>query len=279
MTTKIDGSNGLTLPDNSQLLTALLHRSAVMNLQGANNATTPATKVDLAADALVMRNAAGNTLVKYATGTLTCDTTVAGPAVNGRDQAAAFAAASWVHFFFIWNGTTLALIASASLTPTLPAGYTFWTYATTLRFNGSSAFSNCLVRGKKVLLDWNGGATIGRILSTTAPSLTATSFTYASIVPPNASRFEVITRLTGVNSGANNFTMYARPNGINPTWGGRVVAWMDTAAAGNGVNGYIPTEHAVTATYQLDYWVSAVSSTSMQATMDVTAYTISNGDN
>lgn len=89
------------------------------------------------------------------------DIATAGPIVNGRDQAAAFANNSLVHIYRITDGVNIAnCIASLSppfagppvpaevtrnmstilLGPTLPAGYTHWNYAGCVLMNGANLF-------------------------------------------------------------------------------------------------------------------------------------------
>lgn len=119
-----------------------------VGLVGAPNATTPLTKYDLSADAVALRNPTdGSMVARFATGTLTNDITVAGPAANGRDQSAAFTASSWVYPYLIWNGTTLATLTSASATtPVLPTGYTHRAPAGALRINASVNFIPTQIR-------------------------------------------------------------------------------------------------------------------------------------
>lgn len=82
------------------------------------------------------------------------DITVAGPAVNGRDQAAAFGASDTIHFYLIWNGTTFGSISSTSSPqdggPELPTSYTHWAYVTSTMLTGG-AMRPSVVRGATVL--------------------------------------------------------------------------------------------------------------------------------
>lgn len=174
-------SGGGTAPPSYQNAFA---RSGVKNLTGQNNSGTPNTQYDFAADEVVLTNNAGGFVLRTATGTLTCNVLTAGPAANGRDQAGAFTAGSWVHFFFIWNGATLATIASASATaPTLPSGYTHYAYLGAVYFNGSSQLVTTRVRGSRVYY-----ASPPSMLSGSATSETAINL--ATAVPPNASTGE-----------------------------------------------------------------------------------------
>jgi hypothetical protein len=166
----------------------------VRGLLGGNNAGSPTTQFDLSADAIVLRNpATGGVAVSTNVATITDDVTVAGPVANGRDQAGAFGASSWIHFYFIWNNTTLATIASATAPPTgptLPTGYTHWAYAASVFFNGSSQLVSVRVRG--AWIEYQSRQSIlsgGAGTSETAVGLT-------SVVPPNALRVRVNAQLT-----------------------------------------------------------------------------------
>ena len=116
-----------------------------------NNTAAPTTKLDLAAGFVQLRNPTDGTVaVRTSTGTLTNDTAVVGPAANGRDQAGAFSASSDVHFYFIWNGVTLATLSSATAPPTgptLPTVYTHWAYATGWRYSATSTLPVAYGRG------------------------------------------------------------------------------------------------------------------------------------
>lgn len=162
--------------------------SGIINLTGANNSGAPTTKFDLTADAVLMRDASGSPLYKDAPGTLTCDVTVAGPAANGRDQAGAFSLSSWVHIHFIGklDGTT-ALIASASASApaALPAGYTYWKYAATVRLNGSSQIVSGYIRGDTFFYQARQG------ILTNGNATSATAIDVSSYVPPNAKEYDV----------------------------------------------------------------------------------------
>jgi hypothetical protein len=138
--------------------------SRVLGLVGNVNATTPLTKYDMFADVIVLRNSTGATVVRYNAPTTTCDLGLAGSAANGRDQSAAFSINSWIHLYWVWNGTTLATLASTTLPTlftgsTLPAGYTHWAYATTIRWNSSSNIIPGFPRGSKFFYDTDAVAT------------------------------------------------------------------------------------------------------------------------
>jgi hypothetical protein len=166
-------------------------RSGVKGLTGANNAGTPNTQYDFAADEVLLTTGADGFVLRTATGTLTCNVSTAGPAANGRDQAGAFTAASWVHFWFIWNGTTLATLASASATaPTLPSGYTHRAYMGAVYLNGSSQLVATRLRGSKAFYTSPASALAG------GTATVETSVSLASVIPPNALRAQIYARLT-----------------------------------------------------------------------------------
>jgi len=154
-----------------------------------NNAGTPNTRWDLTADVVQLRNASNNIVVRYNPGTITCDVGVAGPAANGRDQAGAFGASSWIHFYWIWNGTTLASVASAiapTTGPTLPSGYTHWCYAVAVRFNASSQLLKTRIKGAKAFYE------AAQNVLTAGAATVETAVTISAQVPPNALEFDLL---------------------------------------------------------------------------------------
>lgn len=141
------------------------------NLRGENNSGTPNTQYDFTTDE----------------GTITNDVGLAGPVANGRDQAGAFSASSWIYFYWIWNGTAIATISSASdpsTGPTLPTGYTHWDYMCAIRFNGSSQLVATKLRGHDVY--YIGEQTVVNGGTTTGAEQTVDS---SAFIPPNAGSF------------------------------------------------------------------------------------------
>jgi hypothetical protein len=110
---------------------------------------------------------------------------------NGRDQAAAFGASSWIHFYFIWNGTTLATLSSLTAPPTgptLPSGYTHWAYATTIRYNATPALVSSYVRGSWVLT-----RALTVLVAASGPgTIPETVVDVSAAVPPNASAYHLV---------------------------------------------------------------------------------------
>jgi hypothetical protein len=105
-----------------------------------NNAGTPDTQYDLKADVVILAKPSDqSTVTQFSPSTITNNVAQGGPVANGRDQSTAFSISSWVHFYWIWNGTALATISSASPPPTgpvLPSGYTHWAYASAVYHGG-----------------------------------------------------------------------------------------------------------------------------------------------
>lgn len=249
---------------------------ACRGLFGTNNPTTPLTKYDLTADAVTLRNAAGVALTRYNTGTLTCDLGAAGSVANGRDQAGALSASSWVYLYFIWNGTTLATLASATAPAsfngsTLPTGYTHWCFATALRWDGSSNLLTCYVKGRTVTYDsafrvLNGGS---------AASFTAVSC--ASYAPPIA----LLTKLIFTSEG--NYGALGNYGSLNYRRTGSVSA---AGTLGVGLKMLVDNvTHTISGTaevplstlQQVDYKLAGAPVTG-GAFIDVAGYTVPNGD-
>jgi hypothetical protein len=147
-----------------------------------NNPTTPDTQYDLKADSVILSKPSDqSTVVRNNPGTITNNTGLAGSAANGRDQAGVFGANSWVHFYWIWN--TLATLSSASAPPTgptLPSGYTHWSYAGAVRMNATSQLVKTFIHGSR--------AYIARVevFNGSPPAGVEQPVIVSSLVPPNA---------------------------------------------------------------------------------------------
>ena len=173
------------------------HRSAsygwARGITAANNAGTPNTQFDLDADTVILGCPTCGHVVRINPGAaLTNNVSTAGPAANGRDQAGAFTTDTFINFYWIWNGTTLATLSSATAPPTsiaatLPTGYTHWAYCCSVYFP-SSALRRVRVRGAWVEHDVevtplsSGGATV------------STSVSLTTVVPANALAYTVFVR-------------------------------------------------------------------------------------
>jgi hypothetical protein len=145
--------------------------------------------MDFTADWVVLRDASGSMFLKTAPGTLTCDISTAGPAANGRDQAGAFSANSWVHFWWIGktDGTIATVVSTSSSAPTLPSGYTHYAYICAAWLNASTQLLRIYVAGDRVY--YANGLTDTLVLSGGSAS-TETSVSLSTVIPPNAGDFQ-----------------------------------------------------------------------------------------
>jgi hypothetical protein len=159
---------------------------AVRGLSGGNNGVTPNTKYDLSANLVVLRAPGGGLNVQINAGVLTNDVGLSGPAAGGRDQSGAFSASSWIHFYFIWSGSTLSTVSSTVAPPTgptLPGGYTHWAYCGAVRFDGSSHLIATHMSGSKVYY-------VARVSALSAGGATTeTTVSLSALIPPNAVNF------------------------------------------------------------------------------------------
>lgn len=150
-----------------------------------NNGTNPNTQLDMYADVIILKNSSDQIVVRYNPGTITNDISVSGPTANGRDTVTNFSN-TFVHFYWIWNGTTLATVSSAVAPPTgptLPSGYTHWAYAGAV-YN-SSILTLVYIRGAWVYTNLDNS------ISNSANATTQTNISLANIVPTNALAYQV----------------------------------------------------------------------------------------
>jgi len=234
----------------------------VSGLTGANNSGTPTTKFDLAASFVQLRNPADGTInIQVSTGTLTNDVTVA-TAANGRDQAGAFTASTFVHFYFIWNGTTLATLSSATAPPTgptLPATYTHWAYAGAVFFGAGSTLTSVSLRGSWVEYQAR------QILATSFSSTSETTLNVSTCVSANASRFEVGGFVSHANNNTQLMLRYLTTKDYRPITG------INTLGASCPIIATLPN----VSQQFFAQWSGAVSNT---GTIDIVAYQVPNGD-
>jgi hypothetical protein len=107
------------------------------NLQVKNNTGTPDTQIDIGAGAVVLSDGGGHYYVATSI-SLTVNCAITG--ANGLDTGT-LAAGTWYYFYVIYNGTTVAGLASVSSTsPTMPGGYTYRKMVGAIKTDGSSHF-------------------------------------------------------------------------------------------------------------------------------------------
>jgi hypothetical protein len=253
--------------------------SGVRGLSGLNNAGSPNTRYDVVARYVTLQPIANGDVITLPSGvTFTNDITLAGPAVNGRDQLAVFPAGSFLYLYYIWNGVTMATITSLQnpgVGPALPTGYTHYAFATTMRLDASTFILRSYVRGATVIYDLaSGGA--NRILTTgTASTMTAVSA--AVVVPPIALTVLFNFELTITHPTAGTQILAK----VRPT--GSAITGINAGVGVTPVNGvqfstFNAMEFIVGPTLQIDYTVNPNTYSSGGFSIDVLGYTIPNGD-
>jgi hypothetical protein len=183
----------------------------------ANNASTPNSKIDIAADQAIML-ASG--IASYAASiAVTVDTSTTG--ANGLDTGAR-TSSTWYNLFLISNGTTTAGLASISATaPTLPSGYACFVRVGAMLTDGSGNFMRTKQIGREVqyTLVASSNTVVPPVISsgtagsagTGSPTLVAASV--GGVVPPTATKINVLAggfwKSLGTSPGA---TVLVAPN-------------------------------------------------------------------
>jgi hypothetical protein len=254
--------------------------SAVKGLLGANNATTPTTQYDLSAHTIAAASLTKKPAYDVNNTVFTVDITQTGPVLNGRDQAGVFSANSYVHLYYITDGTTPGLIAStvgpsAFAGPALPSGYTHWAYLTTLRLNASTEFLRTRTCNGWVYYEIDDGG-VTRIVNNGAAT-TFTNVDLGPLVPQSISREVLLNcRLNFVHNATAAFGLFLRPASATYMTAGIVVAAASaqvtgvTVASANWVKW-------LTTNASLDYKLSAAPATSGGAIIEVVGYHVPNG--
>jgi hypothetical protein len=176
--------------------------ACVRGLNAVNHAGATTTQFDIDSAWTTLYSATGQASVTINNPALiTCNTATAGPAANGRDQSAAFAASNWLHFYYIYNPVTatLATICSLSATgPALPSGYTYYAYVCSVYWTVSSQLTPMCYRGC-----WGWFATEEQAASTTAT--TETAFSLATYCPPQALNVNLNFQSSMTTNASGNF--------------------------------------------------------------------------
>lgn len=167
--------------------TAYASRNLAWATSSATNTTFNGT-----ADYVTLRNpTTGTTVTRFATTTVSNDILTSGPAAGGRDQSGTFSVSSWVHFYYVWNGSTLSSVSSTcapnSVTgvcptvggPTLPSGYTHWAYIGPVRMATAGTLNATWIRGARAAIE-------PYVVRTTAAGTGAEqSYDDSDRIPPN----------------------------------------------------------------------------------------------
>jgi hypothetical protein len=148
----------------------------------ANNVSTPASQVDVAMDWVVVQNGSGGTT---RLGGVAFTINFATTGVNGLDVGSV-AANKIYSLWVIYNGSTIAGVASTALPPTLPTlpiGYTYFAYVGDAITDGSSNIYRFKQQGNAWHFIVGTGLTglPAVITGATGTYVTATGSVYASI--------------------------------------------------------------------------------------------------
>jgi len=222
------------------------------NLLVQNNASAPNSKVDIAADEVVAKDASGDPRTLTAV-SVTVDITASG--ANGLDTGSE-GPSTWYYVWLIYDGTNVrGLFSTSRTTPTLPSGYTFKALVAEVRNNASSNFMTFYRLDADVYLDHTNVFTGKQAAaSDTYESYSAgaggADVDLATLVPPNARKL----RGTIGNSSATNnqaIAIAADANGlgavVNVAQGVGSPNIVDGFSSGNGFE--IPLKTA-----QTFYW-------------------------
>lgn len=251
---------------------------SVRGFIGFNNTVTPNTQFDLTADTVVVADPSTSAVVVLtAPANVTINISTAGPIANGRDQAGAFTAGSWVHFYYIYNGTTLSGIASAaapSVGPTLPTGYTKWAYATSVYFTAGSVLKAVRCIGATNYYT-DGTFAAGNAL-TNGSQTSITSVNVSALVPPNASRFTCFSGTTLSSSGgAATFATYL--------YGSTTVPLSANTFSVAGISGDVTFSFGETTfpniSQTFGYYTTVTTGSAPKVNVTLTSYEVPNGDN
>lgn len=175
-------------------------RAGATGLVIGNNATTPNSVIDIAADSAVMTNSGTPFYASPISVSINTSTTGA----NGLDTGSR-AANTWYNLFLISNGGGYAALASLSATaPTMPSGYTYLLRVGAMLTDGSGNFYRTKQRGARAqyqIVSGSNTATYPVIVNTVPGVGSYTSTSVLNFLPPTAKElfFQLIQNtLTGV---------------------------------------------------------------------------------
>lgn len=220
-----------------------------------------------------------------ATSSYSINTRTVGPIANGRDQAAAFASTT-IHFYAISTGgtSTSAVGICSSVAPptgpTLPAGYTGWTYLASAIYSPttSETLISAIVMGARTYYD--NAQTVGTFLT----SVGSPTSGYAK-VPRTAAHMHMTVAPTGVFASTGgpldiSATLSALAGGLGTNITINPIIYNASTAAGGAYQGApIPFTLPNLETTPMVYYTGAVNTgTSGRFPVLVTGFSVPNGD-
>ena len=286
----IDGQTRLTLKSqnevksiisdgsNWRLLSAIVPGYyTVIGANCRNNSTTPNTQHDQIADVIVLGSTLLPSVVIRGPASITNNISTAGPAANGRDQSGSFAASNWIHFYWIWNGDTLATISSLVAPPTgptLPSGFTHWAYATAILFNATPRLIKTHTYGSFAQkYEDSTDASIRALSAGVATVFTDVDLT--SFLPPNSRAAFINFQISVDHNAEQAFALNIRPNGSAisdyPLISTRATGGSFSTDAVNTCEIVVPDDRII------EYAISNAPSTSGGVFIDVLGYRVPNG--
>lgn len=218
-----------------------------------NNAGTPNTQIDVAAEEVVVR---GTGIVSKLLTSVSFTINAATVGANGMDSGS-LTASTWYYIFVIHNGTTTAGLLSLSRTaPALPSGYTFSAWVGAVWVRATSVFRKFKQLDDIVTLGditeaGTTGADVNPITSTewTAKALNTTNWQavdLAKCVPPTVvKRASFIWGHSSSSGSGNNYTFLA----ATLATGGSAPAAVIAAQYGGVIMNYVNRASAVLGFY------------------------------
>lgn len=188
--------------------TMALATTSATGLTLTNNAGTPNTKADIAADSAVLVDTNG---FGIRASSVSCTVNMATTGANALDTGSQNSS-TWYNFYIISTGSTTACLASLSATaPTMPSGYVYKMRVGAMYSDASTHFSATLQQGRRTF--YTSGAQA--VASTNSLSNSSTSI--STLVPPTA-----VSSILSCNVASNaNGGAGASPNS---SWGSTVTA-------------------------------------------------------
>ncbi|WP_447983777.1 hypothetical protein [Nitrospira sp. Nam74] len=134
-----------------------------------------ALAVDVTADEVTASSSTGLKAVTQALGTITVSIDIAGPTANGRGQAGAFSANTYIYLWLIYNPTTATWAGvwdTSATAPTLPSGYTYKLLIGGYRIDANSVLKAWSQLGRFVNCEQSGVVDLSNGTATTSTAVT-----------------------------------------------------------------------------------------------------------
>jgi hypothetical protein len=196
----VDGKGRVTAAANGSGGSGAIMNGHIFGCALSNDATTPATKIDVAA--CQATDSANAVLMSQTASTVTFTSAGAGGLDTGT-----VAASAWYAIVII-NGTSGTAYmatketAGSPISPTMPSGYTVYRYVGSVKFNSSTALLAFTQNGQQ--FRWGANATD---LGTSTPATTETAITLS--VPPGLVTFPILLMQIVPATAGDNFSVFS----------------------------------------------------------------------